>query len=289
MVVALMELTRRFIFRGNAAAIGGRLVRPADVVVEASGSALPVTGGRSVSRLPGRAFTDELRFGSATTFAEGVFDNPPPAATVSWGSVREDTLTSSTRVSAEIADVVVGAKPRLTVKRLRAELSGRSPVGGGEPPIRIEGDKQTLVEGVSIDGHSLLVVIDVTGFQRCDTRAKLVVAADDAAFVAEYGDLLFMKSGVDGRPVPPAGRLLEYRGTIYATIVRKLQWDGAPFPGAEIDHHTVFIPDFGRIFFGELLISAAERRLTMMRLKLGSPVAGDVAMADVDTNGSWSS
>jgi hypothetical protein len=31
-----MELRRRFIFRGNAAAIGGRIVRPTDVVIDSS-------------------------------------------------------------------------------------------------------------------------------------------------------------------------------------------------------------------------------------------------------------
>jgi hypothetical protein len=284
-----MELNRRFIFRGNAAAIGGRLVRPTDVVIEASGSALPVTGGRSISRLPGRAFTDELTFGAATTFAEGVFDTIPPAASGSWSRVREDTLTTTTRVYAEIADVTVGLKPRLTVKRLRAELSARSPVGGGEPPIRIEGDQRTLVEGVAIDGHALHVEVDVTPFQRGDTRSKLVAAADDPAFVDLYGAALFMRSGIDGRPTPPAGRLAEYRGTIYATVVKTIRWDGAPYPGAQIDHHTVVVPNFGRIFFGELLIKTDERRLTMMRLKLGSPAEGDIAMSEVDTNGSWSS
>jgi hypothetical protein len=282
-----MELTRRFIFRGNAAAIGGRLIRPVDIVLESSGSSLTVTGGRSVSRIAGGHFGDELQFGAASTFAEGLFDNPAKPADVPWGQVREDTMTTSTRVSAEIRDLVVGIKPKLTVKRLRSELTSRSPVGGGEPPIRVEDNDRTVVQGVDIDGHALTVELDLAGVQRADTRAKLVAAADDPQFVEEYGRAFFMRSELDGRPAPPAGRLFESRGTIYATIVKSIRWTGAPFPGAQIDHNVVVVPNFGKIFFGEILITDLSRRLTMMRLKLGSPQTGDASFAESETNGMW--
>jgi len=69
--------------------------------------------------------------------------------------------------------------------------------------------------------------------------------------------------------------------------VKSIKWDGDPFPGAQIDHNTVTIPDFGRVFFGELLISRCERRLTMVRGALGSDSGGDVGGGDVQDNGSW--
>jgi hypothetical protein len=97
-----------------------------------------------------------------------------------------------------------------------------------------------------------------------------------------------MKSAFGGRPAPPTGHLNEGRAGIYATIVKSVRWDGEPYPGAQIDNHVVTVPDFGRIFFGEILITAAARRLTMLRLELGSPHGGDVAFAEVDTNGTWS-
>ena len=43
-----MDLRRRFIFHGNAAAIGGRIVRPADVMIDSPvSSSLTVVGGRT--------------------------------------------------------------------------------------------------------------------------------------------------------------------------------------------------------------------------------------------------
>jgi hypothetical protein len=192
-------------------------------------------------------------------------------------------------VSAEIHDVVVGTGPTLTVKRLRATLHSRSPFGSGQPSIQpIDTGKQTVVEGVFIDGHELLVELNTPVFRRYDTHARLLTAVDDPKFVARHGHHLFMRSGVDKRPVHPAGRLVMSRDIIHSTLVSKLRWKSRPFPGAQIDHHSVKIPKFGRIYFGELLITERSRRLTMMRVNLGSPIGGQIVMADADPNGGWS-
>ena len=107
---------------------------------------------------------------------------------------------------------------------------------------------------------------------------------------------------------------------IYATIVKEIHWTKHKHPTATIDHHTMFVPGFGQIFFGEIFITDVSRRLTMLRLQLGLPdrsaaaVAGEasaavtagedvsflaapaegdapdggmVACAEVETNGSW--
>ena len=100
-----LPLRRRFVFRGNAAAFGGRFVRPDDVFLEMPGaSCLPVVGGRSVAtfRGPAENFKGYLSFDSATTFAEGKFDDREKAIALTHGKVKEETLVTSTRVRAEI-------------------------------------------------------------------------------------------------------------------------------------------------------------------------------------------
>jgi hypothetical protein len=281
-----MELGRRFVFRGNAAAFGGRIVRPEDIVLEMPGaSALPVTGGRSISKIGRTQFKEFVSFDSASTFAEGLFDDRQGAIALSNHLLQEDALTTSTRVQAEIRKLVVGSKQRLTVERLAAELRAKSPEGSGEPRITL-GD--VMVEGVVIDGFKLRVEIERGVFQRYDTHAKLLTAADDPDFVRRSGKHLFMTTNFEGRPAPPSGRLVPGCETIYATIVRTIDWDGPPDPAAQIDHHSVVVKDFGRIFFGEILITSTSRRLTMMRLELGSDAGGTASAADVDINGSWS-
>jgi hypothetical protein len=282
-----MEIKRRFVFHGNAAPFSGRLVRPADVVLESSGaSSLPVTGGRLRSKIDSAKFGDVIKVGSASSFVEGLFDDVNQAVEASHGRVHQDAQTATTSVNAEVREIVVGVKPQLTVARLHAALTSRSPAGSGEPAVRLGDD--TVVEGAAIDGHKLVVELNAPVFQTYDTHSKLRTAADDPQFVDQHGDSLLMKSAFGGRPAPPTGRLIEGRAGIHATIVKSVRWDGEPYPGAEIDHNVVTVPNFGRIFFGEILITADARRLTMLRLELGSPDGGDAAFAEVDTNGIWS-
>jgi len=290
-----MEFTRRFLFHGNAAAIGGRIVRhstntPIDLVIESTceSSLMPV-GGRSHSTVKGKNYGGLVSFGAASTVAEGLFDNHRKAVQASYGRLAQDSLTATTRVSAEIHDVVVGTGPTLKVKLLRATQHSLSPLGSGQPSIKpVDARKQTAIEGVFIDGHELLVELNLPMFKQYDTQAKLLTAVDNEKFVKRHGHCLFLRSGVDKRTPPPTGRLVTSHQSIHATIVGKLRWRGKPFPGAHIDHNSVKIPKFGRIYFGEILISDRARRLTMMRVKLGSPIGGEVAFASSEPNGVWS-
>jgi hypothetical protein len=283
---SVMELRRRFVFRGNAAAFGGRIVRPEDIVFEMPGaSSLPISGGRSVAKIPRTQFKDYLSFESASTFAEGLFDDLDGAIALSHHRVREDTLKTSTRVHAEIRKITIGRQHRVTADRLSAELISHSPTGSGEPPIALG---EVAIEGFAIDGFPLKVELERGIFRRYDTHAKLLNAADQPEFVKKYGSHLFMNTDFDGWPAPQVGRLVPGRSRIYGTIVKSIEWSDRRNPAAQIDHHSVVVKDFGRIFFGELFISASARRLTMMRLELGSEDGGAAGGPDVDINGGWS-
>ena len=305
-----MELRRRFIFRGNAAAIGGRIVRPSDVVIDSSAaSSLTVAGGRSRSRALATRFGEWVSFGGAATSAEGVFDDVKQQVELSYGRIAEDALTMSTRVSADVASVSVGDQPRLTVKHLRASLSGKSPTASGEPAIAVESD--TAIEGAAVDGFGLVVTLSTPVFQSLNTLSKVLTAADDPKFVRKSGSHLLMKPVGREKAVAPTPRLLQSDGTTYATIVKSIRWAAEPYRGATIDQHVVTVPGLGRIFFGELLITDMSRRLTMVRVELGVvegargktarrnaargkgargiSIGGVVACAEVETNGSWSS
>jgi hypothetical protein len=287
-----MEFRRRFVFRGNAAAFGGRIVRPKDVVLAMPGSSLPVTGGRSRADIPGRDFEGMVRFASATTFAEGLFDDVQQQIALSHHKVREETLSMSTRAFATIRDLVVGPddfdldRPQLTVRSMVAELRGRSPKVGGLPPIAVA--NETDVQGVVFNGrYRLKIELHKAPFQRYETHDALVKAASTPAFVREHGECL-MEADAAGQVAPWTPDSARRSSHIYATIVRKISWDGDAYPGSEIERHSVRIPEFGRALFGELLITRDSRRLTMLRLELGSFEGGSGGGPEVDVNGSWS-
>lgn len=278
-----MEIERRFVFRGNATAVGGRISRPKELVIDAGGaSSLTVSGGRSQGKL-GRTRLGE--FGSvrsAVTLAEGLFDDRTKTRELTHRRVREDALSSTTVVRTDVRQVVVGAKPALRVEHLRAALVAKSAGRSGEPSIKTS---DLRIAGVDIGGHSLVVEVDTDLFERYDTRSKLLTATDKPAFVRERGASLLMSPGTRGQT--DQRFLIQSDGTIYASVVRQIRWKGKPYPGATIDHHLVVVPNFGRVYFGEIFITAVSRRLTMARLQLGSPVGGFLAFSEVETNGVW--
>jgi hypothetical protein len=290
-----MDLKRRYIFNGSAVAFGGRLVRPTDVVLASDGaSALSVAGGRTVWSAKGLTFGKAVRIASASTFAEGLFDDLKQAIEASHGRVAEDTLTSTTSVNAEVKGLSVGdltakpqPEPEFRVTRLKVSLMSKSPLASYEAAVRLGDD--TVIEGVSVGKHKLIVELERSIFQEYDTRAKLLTAADDPKFVKSYGRHFNLVADVGGKPTPVRGALTRESGYILGTIVKSIRWSGAPYPGSEIDHNTVRIPNFGAIHFGETLIKASARRITMVRVQHGSPTGGASVYGDVDANGSWSS
>src|SRR5262249_49552332 len=154
-------------------------------------SALSVTGGRSVGKVPKTKFGEFFSVESASTLAEGLFEDRKQYLEYTNHKIEQDALVAATHIAADVKGLTVGRKPRLTIKRLRADLRARSPYGSGQPAIRVD---DAAVEGVDIDGHKLVVELNINPFQRCDTQAKLLVAADDPAFVKDSGDALFMRT-----------------------------------------------------------------------------------------------
>jgi len=282
-----MELKPRFLFHGHAVAIGGRVVHPSDLILETSASsALCAAGGRSRSQTGGMQFGKLAAFESASTLAQGLFDDLAKAADCACGKEDEPTHAATTVVKAEIRGVSVGIKPQLTIARLNASMTARSAGPGGQPPIKV--DPETAIQGVSVDGHGLAVELETAPFQDLDTHAKLLTAVDNPGFAGKHGDQFLMQATVAGRARRYAGHAIKDSGRVHATIVKTIKWTGTPYPGAEIDHHTVTIPKFGTIFFGEIVLSDLYRRLSLLRVDLKPDPCGRVMCCDVEDNGTWS-
>jgi len=64
-----------------------------------------------------------------------------------------------------------------------------------------------------------------------------------------------------------------------------MTWAEKQHPEATIDGNTIIIPNYGRVYFGELFVSQAVRRITMARFQLGSDDGGDASAASGDNNG----
>lgn len=306
-----MPQTRRYLFHGHAAALGGRIVRLGegrqaelikDGFIDLPGSALTVVGGRSTAKLDAKQLTgraaDVVRFGSATTFSQGVYDDLKGHFAVTLGERSAETLTSTTKVGAEVVGLEVGLAHgvRLRVRRVRGGFTSQSASTGAETPVQLDPD--TAFEDVTLvdkagKSYTLAVEVESSVFTEHDTYSKLTTAAGSVAFRKRFGHTLFLEAPTGGSKTivqaPPLKRT--DGGAVQGTIVKPLRWKGAEFPGSRIDadaRHSVFVPGLGTLFFGELSIARKARRLTMIRATLGSPAGGDVAMCDIQNNGEWS-
>jgi hypothetical protein len=272
-----MDLTRRYLFNGSAAAYGGRFVRPDDVLLATrGGSVLSIAGGRSVWRDRDIRIGRSFRLRSAETLAEGVVDSRRDAIRVTHGRLAGEALTATTTVSVRCRGLEVGGAPPLkkgdepepvmSVADLHASVVSHSASPGHEASVVV---REAAISPVTFDSKvhgrfRLEVVTDVAPFKRADTRAKIIC---DRSITQAHGD----------------------HDLVFSTIVRELVWRGKPYPGSKLlGANGVHIPNLGRFFFGELIIQDSRRRLSLIRLELGSPTGGSGSVGDVDTNGAWS-
>ena len=282
-----MDNRRRYLFSGSAAAFGGQIVKPNEFLIEAHGaSSLPVTGGKSVSRVGPPAKNDFFHVDAAETLAEGFFEDNKGLLAVAEGKLEQDALVAVSNSHVQVKGFSLGRKFKLTVASMEAELSVRNPHGSGQPYIRVG---KLAIDGVAINGYKLKIRVDPAPFDKLDTHAKLLASADDPAFVNQFGDALFMRTRRDGEPpLPPSGRLIQSDGTVYSTVVKGIEWDGPAYPGSKIEGNRVILePDFGVLHFGELLTSPYSKRLTMVRAALGSEGGGSASGGDVEGGGQW--
>ena len=155
-------------------------------------------------------------------------------------------------------------------------LNSRSADGTGQPSIQPDGCR---LDGVRIGDSRLKITLAEDFYREYDTLDKL--AQKYAAGLEPEQAAMFLPASskatkVTGFPIA--------HGKVKCTLVQKIEWDGEPYPTATIDGHVVHVPNFGRIYFGEMFITADSRRLTMVRFQLGSDDGGEVVAGDGETN-----
>jgi hypothetical protein len=294
-----MDMSPRFFFFGYAAALGGRIYRPEPFDIEVEGaSALTFSGGISRSEVRGRTFGGNkyIEFKRAVTHAEGRFDEKQALA-VTNHELLPCELDATTTIKAEVEGLRVGTGPTpvLTVGHVSAAMTGYSPAVSYQPAMRLT--DETAFNEISINRFGLRVEVNHELFGTYDTHAKLLAACDDPEFTKRHGSSLLLTQADQTRDAEPGAATLRQRrrcpprlpgkDVIYASIVREIRWADEQPSFARIDGHTVVVKDFGTIYFGEILISSMSRRLSMMRLELGSPDGGNMDVDNIGHNGGW--
>jgi hypothetical protein len=267
---------RRYIFRGHANGVSAHIRRPENQLLPVQGcSSLPVTGGLSESNLGPQKLGKWVSFEAVSTSAHGDYVDAAAGVATTLGEVPFDAVPTETHVISDVVGLVVLG--RVHIAHAAVGLVSRSSVGDEQPVIRLEGN---VLEGVRIDDARLKITLAEDFYRECDTKDKLA-ARHAAGLAPHYAHLLLPLDGSAG----PATEFPDAKGTVKVTIVQEIAWDGDPHPTATIHGHVVHVPNFGKIYFGEMFITGEARRLTMARFQLGSPDGGEVTVAEGESSG----
>ena len=237
-------------YNASAMALGGRITRPFDAIIETQAPAvLPIDGGLSAAHAEDFQFREIISFKRAHSVVTG-------SQSERDGSFA--TLASVTIEDLNILDVVV-------VRRIVSRISTHHPIPqiqsgaaltpSPEPQIVALGSK---FEGLSVAGCALEVDLD-------------------ANLSNEWSTYEALKKN---------SRLAESKGVIVCSLVKTIvkERDSA-CSGLTIVGNTITIPQFGKIHLAQFLCSSYARRLVMLRAELGCPVSGAAAAGCTQGNG----
>ncbi|HLJ48293.1 MAG TPA: hypothetical protein VKU01_19900 [Bryobacteraceae bacterium] len=264
-------IDKRFVYRGSAVGVEARVTRILTqdglqhVIPVQGASTLPQTGGLSESSVRGYDHPEKapngkplVHVGSATTRAAG---HPVGVHFV-------------TEVSASVEDVDFYGQ--LYIGSASASLVSIHDGHNAGPlihPDKIE------IKGLNLGGYGLTVRFDLSPFTENRTMRALQAAYSN-------DNTLRQKCAARFNTEPSSLSMQEYGGYCVTSLATEFIWDREKHPKVEPDGYSLVWNGFGRIMFGEMLISGHEYRLTLMRLRMGSDVGGDGSVCSIDTDGS---
>lgn len=242
----------RFMFAGHAIGASARFHRLDEqtnlnhVVPALGSSVVPISGGRSNSH------ADPYRY-----------DVDTPRKRCLLATQRVDTFAEGrdsngvieTEVSAEVVGLEVVEKLRCDLVRMHMLVTRTN---GGDPVVTTNGNR---IDGLRMGDVQAVVTID---------EGPLLHSANADEFAA------FLSSA--GKPATAVGLALR------STIVSKIELIGSD-PNISVEGNVIVWNGFGRIILGEIHVKAHERRLTLVRLEMGSDAGGTGDAGDGQTNG----
>jgi hypothetical protein len=261
----------RFLYHAHGVGFGGRVTRPFCDVIEAQGAtALPIVGGYASSHVDGYRFRDIVSVRSVRIHAVGT-EGPRGSFNTSV-SVRVEGLN--------ILDVI-------TADSITARLSSLHEPNQPQPRITAVGSD---FGDLRIGGHGIKVVADSDLFFKERTHAEFKDYVTQEKH-RETCSKQFLWGQYDPHPKPRGEAAApgqdpfwpESKGLVLCSLVNSVDATDA---GCESQGYTIHIPMVGTLFLGEVIVSEYARRLTMLRLEMGSPVEGRLEAASGEVDGS---
>jgi len=245
----------RFMFAGHAIGAAAQFHRLDElenlnhVIPTLAASVLPVTGGRSEGHLdkPYRFDVDQPR--KRCLLAVDRIDT--------WAEGRGNNGAYETELSVEIGGMQVVEKLHIDLVRLHMH-SARN--GSADPVVTTKGNR---IEGMRLGNVEVRMTIDDEPLAHTGTADQITKFYRNRAGLTNAGD------------------------HHHFSLVRDIQLIGSEQDKQpmSVNGHTIVWTGFGRIILGEVHVKGHERRLTMVRLAMGSDAGGTGAAGDGQSNG----
>jgi hypothetical protein len=251
---------RTYVHNGHGHALSGHITRPFDHQIEVqAGMSLPSTGGIGHSRVENFRFQDYVSFTAGHTYVAGSKS----------GQGTYTTLVTAAVENLNILDIVTADR---VVARLVShhKLDGDKPEPG-EPLITVLGSQ---IENLKISGCPVDLQFEDDLFVRLNTFDLL-----KKEFDANAG---FRKMAADRFVTTPPRVPADSRGVFLCSLVKDMKINCS---GVKVVGHAFEVPEFGRVYIGEVLVQYSKRTVTMLRVELGCPIIGTMVCAQTAGNG----
>ena len=250
---------RTYIFNGHGHALSGHITHPFDHQIEVqAGMSLPTTGGVGHARVENFRFRDYVSFSAAYTYVAGS----------KRGRDTYTTLVTSVVENLNILDVVTADR---VVARLASHHSLDEKLNQEEPEITLLGSK---IDNLTISGCPVQLVFEDDLFLRCNTFETLKKEFDGSAG--------FRKMAADPFVTTQPRIPIDPRGVFLCSLVKHMEINCT---GVKQVGHAFEVPEFGRVYIGEVLAQYRKRTVTMLRFDLGCPLVGGLVAAQSIGNG----
>ncbi len=258
-----------YLYTAHGYGFGGRIDRPFQHVLDVhAGASLPTEGGYEVSRKENFRLNETISYAAAHTVVAGSRNEKDGSYT---------TLASSTIEGLNILDMV-------TADRIVARVASKQLITDDEPTITPIGSH---FENLRIAGCPIEVELDTDLFNRFGTFSafKKAYKADQ-----QYRDRM-QSVFLWGKPkfeVPDFLRerynwfagdeFPESKGIVLCSLVKGFKTCCGELKDncgeLKIYGNVIEVPQFGKVYLGEVMLQQYERQVTMLRLELGSPTTG---------------
>jgi hypothetical protein len=252
-----------FLFHGSAFGLAARFDHPEKVTIPTQAMAvLAPTGGEASSTVKSFQYKDAIMFEEATARVVGSQDPDGSYHTDVTATIRGLRFLQLVQADLIVARVNSIHRPRETRKGIIDEAE-----------VTVTG---SAIEGLYIAGKKLNFEMDCEVFSHNATFDKLRKAKRGAMYSHSGAKETLIRDSVvkaiDCQRITDAER-------------KKTADPKYILPGVRVDGNVVWVPHFGKIFIGEVIIQRGYRRINMLRMELGCGTGGGGTAGGGEGNG----